>query len=80
MSAARATRTKESFIPAGYENTRREELQCESRENKAQASQLNAAQKAAQLEQSLKEEVLNDPQAYIRRVTCRLKELEDVGS
>ena len=73
MSAARATRTKESFIPAGYENTRREELQRESRENKAQASQLSAAQKAAQLEQSLKEEVLNDPQAYIRRVTRRLK-------
>ena len=73
MSAARATRTKESFIPAGYENTRREELQRESRENKAQASQLSAAQKAMQLEQSLKEEVLNDLQAYIRRVTRRLK-------
>ena len=73
MSTSRATRTKESFIPAGYENTRREELQRESRENKAQASQLSAAQKAAQLEQSLKEEVLNDPQAYIWHVTRRLK-------
>ena len=73
ISAARATGAKESFIPAGYENTRREELQCESRRNKAQASPLSAAQKAAQLEQSLKEEVLNDPQAYIRRVTRRLK-------
>ena len=69
MSAARATETKESFIPAGYENTRREELQRESRQNKAQASQLSAAQKVAQLEQSLKQEVLNDPQTYIRRVT-----------
>ena len=73
MSAARATETKDSFIPAGYENTRREELQCESHQNKAQASQLSAAQKAAQLEQSLKQEVLNDPQAYIRRVTRRLR-------
>ena len=73
MSVARATETKDSFIPAGYENTRREELQHESRENKAQASQLSAAQKAAQLEQSLKQEVLNDPQAYIRHVTRRLR-------
>ena len=73
VSAARATETKDSFIPAGYENTRREELQRESRQNKAQASQLSAAQKAAQLEQSLKQEVLNDPQAYIRRVTRRLR-------
>ena len=69
MSAAQATGTKDSFIPAGYENTRREELQRESCENKAQASQLSATQKAAQLEQSLKQEVLNDPQAYIRCVT-----------
>ena len=84
LSAARTTSTKESFIPAGYENTRREELQREAREarenkareareNKAQASQLSAAQKATQLEESLKQEVLNDPQAYIRRVTRRLK-------
>ena len=81
LSAAQATSTKESFIPAGYENTRREELQreaCENkaheaRENKAQASQLSAAQKATQLEESLKQEVLNDPQAYIRRVTRRLR-------
>ena len=75
-SAARATSTKESFIPAGYENTRREELQREAREpreNKVQAPQLSAAQKATQLEESLKQEVLNDQQAYIRRVTHRLK-------
>ena len=75
-SAARPTSTKESFIPAGYENTRREELQREAREareNKAQAPQLSAAQKATQLEESLKQEVLNDQQAYIRRVTRRLK-------
>ena len=70
------TGAKESFIPAGYENTRREELQREARkarENKAQASQLSAAQKATQLEESLKQEVLNDPQGYIWRVTHRLK-------
>ena len=73
LSAARATGAKESFIPAGYENTRREELQRESRRNKAQASPLSAAQKAAQLEQSLKDEVLKDPQAYIQRITRRLK-------
>ena len=75
-SAARPTSTKESFIPAGYENTRREELQREAREareNKAQAPELSAAQKATQLEESLKQEVLNDQQAYIRRVTRRLK-------
>ena len=75
-SAARPASTKESFIPAGYENTRREELQCEAREareKKAQASQLSAAQKATQLEESLKQEVLNDQQGYIRRVTRRLK-------
>ena len=72
-SAAQATETKYSFIPAGYENTRREELQRDSRKNKAQASQLSAAQKATQIEQSLKQEVLNDPEAYIRRVTRRLK-------
>ena len=34
-SAAQATGAKESFIPAGYENTRREELQRKSRRNKA---------------------------------------------
>ena len=73
ISVARATGAKESFIRAGYENTRRKELQRESRRNKAQASPLSAAQKAAQLEQSLKEEVLKDPQAYIQRVTRRLK-------
>ena len=75
-SAARPASTKESFIPAGYENTRREELQREAREareKKAQASQLSAAQKATQLEESLKQEVLNDQQGYIRRVTRRLK-------
>ena len=75
-SAARSSSTKESFIPAGYENTRREELQREAREareNKAQALQLSAAQKATQLEESLKQEVLNDQQAYIWRVTHRLK-------
>ena len=72
-SAAQATETKDLFIPAGYENTRREELQRDSHRNKAQASQLSAAQKATQLEQSLKQEVLNDPQAYIRRVTRRLR-------
>ena len=72
-SAAQATETKDSYIPAGYENTRREELQCDSRKNKAQASQLSAVEKSAQLEQSLKQEVLNDPQAYIRRVTRRLR-------
>ena len=65
-SAAQATGTKDSYIPAGYENTRREELQCDSCKNKAQ---LSAVQKAAQLEQSLKQEVLNDPQAYVRRIT-----------
>ena len=73
VSATQATETKDSFIPAGYENTQREELQRDSRRNKAQASQLSAAQKAMQLEQSLKQEVLNDPQAYIRRVTRRLR-------
>ena len=72
-SAAQATKTKDSYIPAGYENTRREELQRDSHKNKAQASQLSAVEKAAQLEQSLKQEVLNDPQAYIRRVTRRLR-------
>ena len=72
-SAAQATETKDSYIPAGYENTRREELQRDSHKNKAQASQLSAVEKAAQLEQSLKQEVLNDPQAYIRRVTRRLR-------
>ena len=71
-----ATETKDSFIPAGYENTRREELQRESRKNKAQASQLSAVQKVAQLEQSLKQEVLNDPQAYIWCVTRRLRNLK----
>ena len=70
---AQATETKDLFIPAGYENTRREELQRDSRRNKAQASQLSVAQKVTQLEQSLKQEVLNDPQAYIRRVTRRLR-------
>ena len=75
-SAARPASTKESFIPAGYENTRREELQHEAREareKKAQASQLSAAQKATQLEEGLKQEVLNNQQGYIRRVTRRLK-------
>ena len=72
-STAQATETKYLFIPAGYENTRREELQRDSRKNKAQASPLSAAQKATQIEQSLKQEVLDDPQAYIRRVTRRLK-------
>ena len=72
-SATQATETKDSFIPAGYENTRREELQRDSHKSKAQASQLSAAQKAAQLEQSMRQEVLNDPQAYIRQVTRRLR-------
>ena len=79
-SVAQATKTKDSFIPARYENTRREELQRDSHKNKAQASQLSVAQKVAQLEQSLIQEVLNDPQAYIRCVTRRLRNLKDVGS
>ena len=73
-SAAGATETKQSYIPAGYENTRREELQREnSRKNKAQAPQPSAAERAAQLEHDLKQEVLNNSQMYIQRVVRRLK-------
>ena len=78
--AAEATSAKESFIPVGYENTRREELQCEARrekeqarKDKAQEQQQRGAEKAAQLEEKLREEVLYDQKNYVRCITERLK-------
>ena len=72
--AAEVTEPKPSYIPAGHENTRREELQREnSRKNKVQAPQPSPAEKAAKLEHDLKEEVLHNEQVYIQRVVRRLK-------
>ena len=78
--AAKATSAQESFIPAGHENTRREELQCEARrekeqarKDKAQERQQQGAEKAAQLEEKLREEVLYNQKNYVRRITKRLK-------
>ena len=78
--AAESTDAKTSYIPAGYENTRQEELQCEarrereqSRKDKALERQQRGAEKAAELEEKLRDEVLYNQRAYVDRVTRRLK-------
>ena len=74
--AAEATSTKESFIPVGYENTRREELQQEARRKREQACKVQAqehqqrgAEKVAEMEEKLKNEVLHNQRNYMDHVT-----------
>ena len=74
--AAEATAPKDSYIPAGYEDTRQEELQrqakCEkeqARKDKAQERQQQGVEKAAELEEKLKEEVLYHQRDYVDRAT-----------
>ena len=74
--AAGSTDAKQSFIPASYENTRRAELEREDRrererahKDKAQERQEQGAERAADLEQKLKDEVLYNQIAYVDHAT-----------
>ena len=77
---AEANAKRNSYIPAGYENTRREELQCEAKRDRehvrkdgVQECQQRGTEKAAEMEEKLKEEVFYHQRDYVDRVTRSLK-------
>ena len=79
-AAEQATAPKQSFIPAGHKNTRREELRQEAkaalqREAKLEKERARrGAEKAASLEEKLREDVFNHQKDYVDRAYRRLKQ------
>ena len=77
------TNQKGSFIPVGYEDTRREELRqeakCEkeqARKDKVQERQQRGAEKAVNPEEKLKDEVFYHQRDYVDLATRRLKTMK----
>ena len=76
--AEQATAQKPSYIPAGHESTRREELKQEAKlalqqEAKREKERIRReAERAASMEEKLKEEVIGHQRHYIDRVYRRL--------
>ena len=74
------TSQKGPFIPAGYENTRREELQREAkhekewaRKERVQERQQQGAEKAVDLEEKMRDKVFYHQRDYVDRAKRRLK-------
>ena len=82
-AAESTTKPKESFIPAGHEDTRREELQREAKlereqacKDKVQERQQRGAEKAASLEERMRDEIFYHQRDYVDRATRRLKAMK----
>ena len=89
-AAGHSTTQKQSFIPAGHEDTRREELRQEAKEalqreakrEKERAhqdklqQQCQQAERTASLEEKIRDEVLNNQKDYVDRAYRRLKAMK----
>ena len=75
-----AAAQKHSYIPAGHENTRREELRQEAKAALQKEAKLEKerarreAERAASLEEKLREDVFNHQKDYVDRAYRRLKQ------
>ena len=87
--AEHTTAQKQSFIPTGHEDTRREELrqeakealQREARQEKERArqdklQQRQQAERTASLEEKMRDEVFNNQKDYVDRAYRRLKAMK----
>ena len=80
--AEHATAQKQSFIPAGHENTRREELRQEAKAELQREARLEKerarreAERTASLEEKMRDEVFNHQRDYIDSAYRRLKTMK----